>query len=105
MISCDLECMKKSCIATPLEMSIYNMTQEYTHNNQNTHTNIAKQNRITRDTIWLTHLSHYSLPAAAASACAALFCAEHDPWNTSTGPENACRFGAGMETVEAEVDQ
>ena len=96
---------KKNFIATLLEMSIYNMALEYTRNNQNTRTNIVKQNHITRDTIWLTRPSHYSLPAAAASACAALFCAEHDPWNTSTGPESMCRFGGGTETVEAEVGQ
>ena len=105
MISCDLECIKKTYIATPLEMSIYNMAQEYTHNYPNMRTNIANQNRITRDTIWLTRLSHYSLPVAAAYACAALFCAEHVPWNTYTGPESACRFGGRTETVEAEVDQ
>ena len=96
---------KKNFIATLLEISIYNMALEYTCNNQNTRTNIEKQNYITRDIIWLTRLSHYSLPAAAASASAALFCAEHDPWNTSTGRERMCRFGGGTETVEAEVDQ
>ena len=95
MISCDLECIKKTAIQLYWRCR-YTIVMR---------TNIVKQNHTTHDTIWLTPLSHYSLPAAAASACAALFCAEHDPWSTSTGPENVCRFGGGMETVEVEVDQ